>query len=528
VTAATIESAPGGRAVEIFGNHYTVALPKLSDPRMHVAAVLLSVQVLGQTVLGFDLSIAQILLTLGLCAAIDIPMTMWEERRIAWPASALLTGNGIALLLRTPGTEHGDWWSLNGWPMFMAAAFIAVLSKYAIRLGRRHVFNPSNLGLVIVFLVFGAAYADPQELWWGPWRPGLVATVVLIVAGGVTLALRMRLFDVVVAFWSTFAVGIAAVALSGHAMVARWSLVPVEGLEYWTILITSPEIIIFAFFMITDPPTSPDSRSARLAYGVGIGALAALLSATQTTEFGTKVSLLAALTVLCAFRPALERLGRPHGVQDRLAPRRAALVGVSAVAWVVLLWVLPALVEPTLAKTPGAAVDVAAAGDRRPDVASAEVPEATVRHNVAREAAVDTDLADAIAQDTLADLAIADEALRTGDEELAATAVFGPALTELSGRIAANESRQLTESESWSPESAEVVLLRDPVSPQAIPQLGLVVTGSVTTGTHPGGDTARVSGGATSTRTRVFLVDRIGGHWLIGQVLEATDRMVLG
>ena len=74
--------------------------------------------------------------------------------RVAWPASALLTGNGIALLLRTPGTEHGDWWSLNGWPVFVAAASVAVLSKYAIRFAGRHVFNPSNFGLVVVFLLF--------------------------------------------------------------------------------------------------------------------------------------------------------------------------------------------------------------------------------------------------------------------------------------------------------------------------------------------------------------------------------------
>jgi hypothetical protein len=171
-------------------------------------------------------------------------------------------------------------------------------------------------------------------------------------------------------------------------------------------------------------------------------------------------------------------------------------------------------------------VDVAAAGDHRPEVSLSEVPEVTVRDNVAREAAVDTDLADVIAQDTLTDLAILDEALRTGDGQLAASAAFGPALTELSERIAANESRQQTESESWSPESAEVVLLRDPISPQAIPQLGLELTGPVTTGVHPGGDPARVDGGATSTRTRVFLVDQIGGHWLVGQVLEATDPMV--
>ena len=120
-------------------------------------------------------------------AVIEVAYTLWTVGAVVWPASALLTGNGVAFILRVNGTEHGDWWSLNGWPVFVAAASIAVLSKYAIRIGRRHVFNPSNLGLVLVFLVFGAKWADPQELWWGPWRPGLVATVLLILAGAVAL-----------------------------------------------------------------------------------------------------------------------------------------------------------------------------------------------------------------------------------------------------------------------------------------------------------------------------------------------------
>jgi hypothetical protein len=49
------------RTVNIRGREYPVVLPSLRDPRLHVAAVLLTLQVLGQTVLGFRLSIAQIL-----------------------------------------------------------------------------------------------------------------------------------------------------------------------------------------------------------------------------------------------------------------------------------------------------------------------------------------------------------------------------------------------------------------------------------------------------------------------------------
>ena len=66
VTATTTLPNPQfGRSVMLRGTAYPVLLPKLSDPRLHLAAVVLSLQVLGQTVLGFNLSIAQILVSLG-------------------------------------------------------------------------------------------------------------------------------------------------------------------------------------------------------------------------------------------------------------------------------------------------------------------------------------------------------------------------------------------------------------------------------------------------------------------------------
>ena len=68
----------------------------------------------------------------------------------------------------------------------------------------------------------------------------------------------------------------------------------------------SPEILVFLFFMITDPKTVPDSRPTRRAFGAAIGLLAVLLIAPQTTEFATKVAVLAALALVCAARPSIE------------------------------------------------------------------------------------------------------------------------------------------------------------------------------------------------------------------------------
>ena len=113
---------------------YPVVLPSLKDARLHLAAVIISLQVLGQVAFDFDLSIAQILIAIGMCAVLELAIVFRQQRIIMWPASALLTGNGVAFVLRVPGTEHGDWWSLHGWWIFAGTAAVALLSKYVLRL----------------------------------------------------------------------------------------------------------------------------------------------------------------------------------------------------------------------------------------------------------------------------------------------------------------------------------------------------------------------------------------------------------
>src|SRR5262249_31613427 len=91
-----------------------VAGPTIDDPRLWIAGVVISLQVLGQTLLHFDVSIAQILVAILTCAVIEVLVTLRRRYALVWPASAMLTGNGIAFVLRVPGTQHGDWWSLRG------------------------------------------------------------------------------------------------------------------------------------------------------------------------------------------------------------------------------------------------------------------------------------------------------------------------------------------------------------------------------------------------------------------------------
>jgi Na+-translocating ferredoxin:NAD+ oxidoreductase RnfD subunit len=347
--SAQAATAPAGPpTLTIRGRSYPVLLPKLGDPRLHLAATIISLQVIGQIGFHFRVSIAQILIAIGTCAILEIGIALRKQHVLMWPASAMLTGNGVAFVLRVPGTRHGDWWSTRGWWIFAATAAVGLLSKYVIQYRGAHIFNPSNIGLVLCFLILGRGKAEPLYFWWGPMSAWLVVALAVILAGGFAILSRLSLLRVALSFWATFAVGIGVLALAGHQMVARWHLGPVEGFHFWWVLVTSPEVLVFLFFMITDPRTAPKGPRARIVYAVSIGLLACLLIAPLRTEYATKVALLSALAVVCLVKPFAEFAVRANVRR----PVLALAVPLALAGYAALLLVVNAPARSTAAPAP--------------------------------------------------------------------------------------------------------------------------------------------------------------------------------
>ena len=296
-------AVPAPRAPSFGTARYPIVLPSWRDPRLHLGAVIVSLQVLGQVAFDFSLSIAQIVIAVGTCAVLEVAIVLRRQHALVWPASALLTGNGVAFILRVPGTEHGDWWSTKGWWIFAGTAAVSLLSKYVIRFRGAHVFNPSNFGLVLCFLLLGPELADPLDFWWGPMSPALAFALAIIVVGALAILSRLRLLAMALVFWVAFVGAVAVVAATGHAMTAKWHFGPVDGLHFWTVLAFSPEILVFLFFMLTDPRTVPTGRNGRVVFAVAVALLAAFLVALAPTEFWAKVGVLSALAIVCAARP---------------------------------------------------------------------------------------------------------------------------------------------------------------------------------------------------------------------------------
>jgi Na+-transporting NADH:ubiquinone oxidoreductase subunit NqrB len=314
-------------ALTFRGTSYPVVLPKLRDPRLHVAAVIITIHVLGQVSLHFAVSVPQILAAILTCAVIELVLTFRQTRQIVWPASAMLTGSGVALILRYVGTMPDDHWTFDGWYVFAAIAGLSLLTKYVIRYRGSHIFNPSNVGLVVAFLLLGSTRIEPLDFWWAPLNPPMVIAYAVIVGGGMLITRRLHLLALAATYWVLLAAGIGLLAASGHCMTARWAFAPVCGVDFWRVIITSPEVLIFLFFMITDPKTAPAGRVARIAFGVIVAVATTLLMAPQTNEFGAKVGLLAGLVVVCLVRPLLEwLLPVPRSADDELRPFLRRLV----------------------------------------------------------------------------------------------------------------------------------------------------------------------------------------------------------
>ena len=430
---ASIVADSPERTLTIRGTPYPILLPKVRDPRLRLALVITSLQVLGQTAFEFQLSIAQILVSLLTCAVLEFAIAFRGRGVIMWPASALLTGNGVAFVLRVPGTEHGDWWSMNGWWIFAGTAAVALLSKHVIRFRGHHFLNPSNFGLVVCFVLLGSTRADPLALWWGPMSLWMVVALGIIVIGVFTILLRLHLLEIAVTFWVTFAAGIAVIAASGHEMTARWHLGPITGFDFWRVLVFSPEVLIFLFFMITDPKTSPADRRNRRIYAASIGLVAVLLIAPTTTEFWTKVALLGALTLVCASRPVIALLSPL--IAGRLSvPRRPvlgglALAGCAAFAGLLVLAGLPARPSAALASAPIAD--------------PADLPAVTILPSKGVETKIDAQLGREIARDLVVAFRLEAEALRSLDKDRAARAATGEQLQGLWRQIALAGNRAI-------------------------------------------------------------------------------------
>lgn len=179
-------------------------------------------------------------------AAIDVSMLRVRKRRWVLPDGAILSALIVGMIL----SPHEPWW------VVAATAALAVISKYLLRAGKANLFNPAALGLVATFYVFNTA-----QSWWGAMPEISAWWISLLVAVGVFMVQRVNKLPAVLTFLGTYYTLFAAAAFFGD---------PARVFEVYR----TPDIqaaLFFAFFMVTDPPTSPPKSRDQVIYGAICG-----------------------------------------------------------------------------------------------------------------------------------------------------------------------------------------------------------------------------------------------------------------
>ena len=522
------------RTLSIGGTPYPVILPSVRDPRLHVAAVIITIHVLGQVGLHFRVSVPQILAAMLASAIIEVVLTFRQTRSFVWPASAMLTGSGVALILRVVGTPPDDPWNPFAWYVFAGVAGFSILTKYVIRYRGSHVFNPSNIGLVVAFVVLGSSQVEPLDFWWAPLNGWMVAAYAVIVVGGLLITRRLRLLALATTFWVALAVGTGILAGSGHCMTTNWAFAPVCGFDFWRVIVASPEVMVFLFFMITDPKTIPAGHVGRIAFGLLTAVASTLLMAPQTNEFGTKVGLLAGLVIVSAARPLLERfLPEARSAADDirqfagrlvLGGRGAGIARVGTRAGLATAAVLVVGVAIVAAGSPARGLVVPELRDALDDVPHvvdpATFPTITIEQDVADW---DHTIAGAGAQEILVTLAenleVESQALLRADGSLLIAVDHGDRLLEMQGRLHDAEESGRTRIEHYQFDDVRLVLIV-PFGEQTGISLGFVSGGTVIQETYDADGALLESESAPFDLT--FAVRRAtGSRWLNVGVLPA-------
>jgi hypothetical protein len=408
-----------------------------------------------------------------------------------------------------------------------------LLTKYLIRYRGSHVFNPSNIGLVLAFVVFGSSRLEPLDFWWAPLKTGMIAAYAVILVGGLLVTARLRLLAVAATFWIALTSGVGLLAASGHCMTARWAFAPVCGFDYWRVIVTSPEVLIFMFFMITDPKTLPAGRVGRALFGLLVAVFSTVLMAAQTQEFWTKVSLLGGLVVVCAGRPILDRLvPEPRSAADRLGrfATRVAIggeAGLGIVRRVFRVGLIGAAflgvgVGIVIAGAPARGVIVAESADilgRVPhDVNPATFPRISVEqgvldwnHEIVGPAAQDLVLT------LVENLELENQALLQADATILPAVDHGDRLDEMRGRLRDSVATGTKVIERYQIDDVNVTLLV-PFGKQDGLSLGLVSRGTVTKETYDAA--GHVQARASAPFAKTFAIRRAtGGRWLNVAVL---------
>lgn len=174
----------------------------------------------------------------------------WAYNAPSNPESTYITALILALII-TPALSFGD---LNFLMFAFWASSLAIASKYILVIGKKHIFNPAAIAVVLTAFVLSQSAS-----WW----VGTASMLPTVLIGGFLVARKIQRLDLV-----------GSALIAGLAAILGFSLIKGGNLfaSGWGVFVSTP-LIFFITVMLTEPLTTPGIKSKRILYGILVGIL---------------------------------------------------------------------------------------------------------------------------------------------------------------------------------------------------------------------------------------------------------------
>lgn len=213
----------------------------IKTPKGYVTIALVSYLIIAsigsKTVMGIKNSV------IAICAAyvVDFLYCKIKERKSSRD-STVITSLIISLILGFT----------TSWVVVAGTSAIAILSKHLLVYKKKPIFNPATIGLLLSIFIFQSG-----QSWWGAFGDLPAWTIIFLVIGGYLITDRVNKFPQVLSFLGTFFV---LLLLMGQLNIGNAA----DAFRPPFINAT----LFFAFFMLTDPPTSPAKSKNQILFGI--------------------------------------------------------------------------------------------------------------------------------------------------------------------------------------------------------------------------------------------------------------------
>jgi len=221
------------------------------DPRHYQIAYLGSFLTYGILALGWDTDLARYALVISTCIVAQLIATYFTTKRYNSVKSGMITALSLCLMLK-----------VNNPITLVLACALAISSKFLIRLKGKHIFNPANFGIIVTVLITGDAWISPGQ--WG----SAVFWVFLFGITGMFILFKVGRIDTSMAFLITY----LGLEFAWGSLYLGWPY------DHFLHKLTSGTLLLFTFFMITDPKTTPNATKGRVLWAAIIGFMAFFLA----------------------------------------------------------------------------------------------------------------------------------------------------------------------------------------------------------------------------------------------------------